>query len=391
MKQLTAAVDFGTSKFVALIADRNAYDGCSVLGSSVVDFAGFTKNGWREPEAVGYVISAAMTQAQKQAEARVRSLSVGVPADFCYVESRKVNLSFGRQHRITQDDVDLLFKRGESFPALTQYGVLHRCPIYFLLNNERKTMNPIGSLATSLGALVCYILADKRFMASVKSAFSREGFGVEDFLAVPLAEAITYIPSDMRDRTSVMVDIGHLSTSVSVVKGDGLLFHAGLPVGGAHITKDLEILLKINPDNAAALKKRVIYGLSAGLDDKYEIVDKNTNRILRFSTQNVQEIIFARLEEMCDIIRNTLANSHCILPEYVPVWLTGGTAGLRGIREMMQKRLERTVNLVQPKASKFYKPEFTSALAVLDLAIDNLAQESASVWEQLGRIFKKKS
>lgn len=391
MKQLTAAVDFGTSKLVALIADKNGYDGTGVLGSSVVDFAGFTRSGWKEPEGVGYALTTALTEAQKQSESRIRQLNVGVPADFTQVVCRKAGLTFGRQKRITQEDIDLLFKRGENFPSLPQFSVLHRCPIYFLLNNERKTMNPIGALATSLGALVSYVLADKRFLSSVKAALQRDGYQVDDFLAVPLAQSITYVPADMRDRTAILVDIGHLSLSVSVIKGDGLLFHTTAPVGGAHISRDLEILMHVGPELAVALKKRVIYGLSAGLDDKYEILDKAANRILRFPTLEVQEIIFARLEEICDIIKQILHESGCILPEYVSVWLTGGTASLRGIREMMQKRLGRTVTLVQPKASKFYKPEYSSALGLLDLAVDNQKQDSVTVVDHLRQLFKKQT
>ena len=94
-------------------------------------------------------------------------------------------------------------------------------------------------------------------------------------------------------------------------------------------------------------------------------------------------------DEICDIIKRELDKSGCILPEYVEIWLTGGTSGMRGIREFMQKRLNRGVSLIQPKSTRLNKPEFSSALGVIDLALDNITQEEVSLLEQIKQIFKK--
>lgn len=389
MRQTAAAIEIGTSKVVCTIAEKGVYDGFNLLGISVNEYAGYNRSGWIEPRELKYTVSSVLREAEKQAGRRLRRVHIGVPGDFTEVVLKKASLSFGKPRRITQDDVDLLFKRGENFSAMHDYSVAHRCPIYFLLNGERKTMDPVNMMASEISAMVSYVLVNKGFVRSVGSLLEGEGYVMDSAIASSLAQALAFIPAEMRDRTAILVDIGDRSTSVSVLKGDGMLYHNSVPVGGLHITRDLAMLMHVDDEIADQLKKRAVYGLSVSRDDVYEIMAKGSYRVQSFSAMKVQEIINARVDEICDIIKRELERSGCILPEYVEIWLTGGTSGMRGIREFMQKRLMRGVTLIQPKSTRLNKPEYSSALGVIDLALDNITQEDISLWDQIKQIFKK--
>ncbi|MBS1412135.1 MAG: cell division protein FtsA [Christensenellaceae bacterium] len=389
MRQTAAAIDIGTSKVVCMIAEKGVYDGFNLLGISVNEYAGYDRSGWLEPRELKYTISSVLREAEKQAGRRLRRVHVGVPGDFTEVILKKASLSFGKARRITQDDVELLFKRGENFSAMRDYSVAHRCPIHFLVNGERKTMDPLNMMASELSAMVSYVLVNKGFMRSVGALMESEGYVVDSAVASPLAQALAFIPAEMRDRTSILVDIGNRSTSISVLKGDGMLYHNSVRIGGLHITRDLAMLMHVDDEIAEQLKRRAVYGLSVSRDDVYELLPKGSSRIQSFSAMKVQEIINARVDEICDIIKKELEQSGCILPEYVEIWLTGGTSGMRGIREFMQKRLNRGVSLIQPKSTRLNKPEYSSALGVIDLALDNITQEEVPLLEQIKQIFKK--
>ncbi len=102
-------------------------------------------------------------------------MHVGVPGDFTQVVLKRASLSFGKARRITQDDVELLFKRGENFSAMRDYSVAHRCPIHFMINGERKTMDPLNMMASELSAMVSYVLVNKGFVRSVGALLESEG------------------------------------------------------------------------------------------------------------------------------------------------------------------------------------------------------------------------
>ncbi len=388
MKQIAAAIEIGTGKLVCMIAQSGAADGFNLLGTAVTAYSGYNKKGWIEPKELRYAFGSVISEAEKQAGQKIRYVHVGVPADFTEVICRKVSLNFNKNKRISQEDIDLLFKRGENFSLLRSCLIAHRCPIQFTIDGERRTMNPIGVYASEIEATVSYVLVDKAFAQSVSSLLDSLGYQVDTFISPTLAQALAFIPEDMRDRTAVLVDIGYRSTAITVLKGDGILYHKTVPVGGAHITRDLAITMHIEDDIAQQLKHRTVYGLSIGKDDKYEIMMKETYKILRFPAARVHEIVNARVEEICQVIKRTLQNCGCILPEYVSIYLTGGTSNMRGIREFAQKEIGRSVTLIQPKATKMNKPEFSAALGTIDYASESVSEEEPTLWEHIKMIFK---
>ena len=390
MRQVSAAIEIGTSKVVCTIAESGVYEGFTLLGAATIEYSGYNRKGWIEPKEIKYVISSALHEAEKQAGVHVRRVNVGVPADFTEVVCRKVGLNLGRPRKITQDDVALMFKRGEGFTAYRGYYVAHRCPVHFLVNNSRRTMNPVNLIGDQLGALVSYVLVSRSFTEAVTNHLQKCGYEVESCISSVLAQGMTFIPDEVRDKTAILVDIGHRMTSVTIFKSDGILFHTTIPLGGLHITKDLAMTLRIPDQIAQQLKHRAIYGLSVTKDDWYEIMAKETYQLYRFPMLQVQEIINARVFEICDIIKKELVRSGCILPEYIEVFLTGGTAEMRGIREFSQKALGRSVTIIQPRSTKLNNACYSAVLGVTELTMDKYEEEKTSVWEQIKQIFFKK-
>lgn len=389
MRQVSAAIEIGTSKVVCTIAENGVYEGFNLLGTATIEYSGYTRKGWVEPKEIKYVVASALHEAQKQAGVRVRYVNIGVPADFTEVVCRKVGLSLGRPRKITEDDINLMFKRGESFTAYKNYLVAHRCPIYFIVNENRRTMDPVNMMGDRLSALVSYVLVNRSFTDSVAGHLEKNGYEVESCIASVLAQGVSFIPAEVRDKTAILIDIGHRMTSVTVFKSDGILYHCAVPLGGIHITKDLAITLRIPDEIAEQLKRRAIYGLSVSRDDWYEIMARETYQLYRFPMAQVQEIINARIYEICGIIKKELSASGCIIPEYVEAYITGGTAEMRGIREFAQKALGRNVTVIQPRSTKLNNACYSAALGVTEFMMDKFIEEKTSVWEQIKQIFKK--
>lgn len=389
MRQVSAAIEIGTSKVACTIAESGAYEGFNLLGASTIEYSGYTRRGWIEPKEIKYVVASALHEAQKQVGIRVRYVSIGVPADFTEVVCRKVSLNLGKPRRISEDDIALMFKRGESFTAYKNYIVAHRCPIYFSVNENRRTLDPLNMMGDRLSAMVSYVLVNRSFTDSVANHLQKCGYEVESCIASVLAQGVAFIPAEVRDKTAILIDMGHRITSVTVFKGDGILFHSSIPLGGLHITKDLAITLRVPDEIAEQLKRRAIYGLSVSGDDWYEIMSKETYQLYRFPMLQVQEIINARVYEICGLIKKMLASSGCILPEYVEAFISGGAAEMRGIREFMQKALGRNVTVIQPRSTRLNNACYSAALGVTEFMMDKYVQEKISIWEQIKQIFRK--
>lgn len=85
MKTIAAAIDFGTSKVVTLVAESGGYHRCDIIGAGQVPYDGYTDGYWNTPEKVTEAISASIQEAENQSHRRIREIHVGVPGEFCRV------------------------------------------------------------------------------------------------------------------------------------------------------------------------------------------------------------------------------------------------------------------------------------------------------------------
>ena len=388
MRQVSTVIEIGTGKVVSVICEAGKLDETHILGSSSVSYAGYKNRKWLDKRSVAPAIMKALHEAEHIAGKRSKTVHIGIPGDFLRVVCRRTELELDKPRTVTQGDVQAIYRKSRSsLDVPKDYVLLHKCPIGFMLDDARKTMEPIGRRAKKITVVLSYVFAEKWFVQLIRKILSNNGYTPSTLIGATYAEAVRYIPEEKRDHSAVMIDIGKTSTTVMVAKGDGLTFHTTIGFGGANITDDLVKVLKTTPELAEELKKRSIYGLSLGEDDYYEVCDKSTYKFHRFSAVEVQGIIEARLREMMDFVIEALDKSGCKLPHYVPVFVTGGTALMRGIREFVQKETNHNTVIVSPRSTCFNQPSYSSALAVAELALEAEADDDAGFFESIKNFF----
>ena len=52
MKNTVTAIDFGTSKIVALVGETSGRQRCDIIAAGVAKYDGFLEEGWNNPEAL---------------------------------------------------------------------------------------------------------------------------------------------------------------------------------------------------------------------------------------------------------------------------------------------------------------------------------------------------
>ena len=388
MRQISTVIEIGTSKVVSVICEAGQYDETHVLGCASVNYPGYKNRKWVDRHGIAPAIVEALHEAEKIAGKKAKSVHVGIPADFLKVLCTEVELVFNGQKTITQADVDQLYKIGRSkLQVPKEYMMLHRCPVAYMLDDARKTMEPVSRKAKKLSAVVSYVFAERWFVNGISKILMNYGYTASTFIGASYAEALRYIPEEKRDHGAVMIDIGAASTCVMAARGDGLIFHKVLPFGGNNITDDIIKVLNTKKSIAEELKKRAIYGLTLSEDDCYEVCDNETYKFERYPAYKVQAVIEARLKEMFDIIINALDNSGCNLPHYVPVFVTGGTASMRGLREFIQKETTHNTTIIMPQSTRFNQPAYSSALAVASLALEAETDDEPGFFETIKNFF----
>jgi cell division protein FtsA len=272
---------------------------------------------------------------------------------------------------------------GDNFDE--KYEVINIQPIYYTLDNNLRVLSPLGAVSAKLGGVLSYIMAEKTFTDEIRKILTAMGVPSVEFVSSVLAESLILFDEDKRDGTAVLVDVGYLTTSVAIVKGDGLLSLRSFSQGGGHITGDLATILQIPFSDAELLKRKVILSIEPSEEDIYEINGKNG--IKTFPAQIVNEIVAHRISVIARTISKCLTTCEYEYPDYIPYSLTGGgIAFMRGAKDAIANTVGREVEIVVPPYPQINKPNLSSAWGLLDMAIKNDEPVKKSFF---AKIFKK--
>lgn len=390
MKTMAAAIDFGTSKVVTLVAESGGYHRCDIIGAGQVPYDGYTDGYWNTPEKVSEAIQASIQEAENQSHRRITEIHVGVPGEFCrvYVIESTLQLQ-GVDPHVTPADVDRIFAIADENLQPVRGIIIHRSPAWFTVDDGKKTMEPVGMKGSTLKTLVSFVVADEFFLNDINRRMQALGVEVAGFFSLPMGESLLFLPPEDRDRTAVLLDVGYLNTEIMAVEGDALVYHKVIPIGGAHITVDLTYGLEVPMAVAEQIKRNYIFGMPGG--DNIEAMLDN-GRTESFERDAVARVLEPRVDEIAEEIRKNLDESGVRLGSWSNVYLTGGGLALmRGGREYLASQLERPVRAPSPKAAKLNSPIYSSSLGLMDLVFETIEQqtEKSGLFDRVKGFFKK--
>ena len=388
MKSMAAAIDFGTSKVVTLVAESGGYHRCDIIGAGVVPYDGFTDGYWNAPDRINDAIAASIKEAEGQSNRKIAEIHVGVPGEFCRVYVTETTLALqGVDPHVTPADVERIFAMADREIQPVRGVIIHRSPAWFMVDDGKKTMEPVGLKGSSLKTFVSFIVADEFFLNDINRRMQAMNITVSGFFSSPMGEALLFLPLEDRDRTAVLIDIGYLSSEIMAVEGDALVFHKVIPLGGAHITVDLTYGLEVPMGVAEQIKRSYIFGMPGG--DNIEVVGENS-RMMSFSREDVGRVLEPRVDEIAEQIRDTINNSGVRLGSWSNIYITGGGLALmRGGREYLAAQMEKPVRSPAPKAAKLNSPIYASALGLMDLVFETIEQvDNNGIFDKLKSLFK---
>ena len=278
-------------------------------------------------------------------------------------------MSFRNKRKITAEDVADLFRNG-FYEPVQGYTLIRRAAVCYVTSDMRRTIDPVGMISDSLEGYLCYFLADDRFIEVMRNILAECGVRKVRFLPTCLAEALYLIPSEKRDEYAVLLDVGYLSMTFSVVCGNGIVYQSACSVGGGHIAA---YAYGNGEDGIPFEAMQAMIGkinLSSREDESavIEYTDKNASYSMPIGV--LKERVKEGLDVLCEEISNQLEIFGEGSIDYKPLLLTGeGITGIRGAREHLSKRLNRIVEIVSPNLPYYNKASQSSLLSLLDLAL----------------------
>ena len=374
-KKDVAILDIGSMCMTVMVAERGVNGTFKIKGKGEAEYGGFQKGEFLEPDQVKYAIGLAIANAETSYGMKITDLYVGVPGEFTCVICRDTVINFTRKKKINDNDVRQLFLSGNIYRKHPTHSVINQSTIYFMLDDGRRIIEPRGNASTKLRGFISYILAENNFIDFIDNILAELGIRNNGYISSCLAETMHLFDPSVRDRYVLLVDSGYITTSVMLARGDGLLFLNSFSLGGGYITGDLSQCLKIPFTEAESLKHKVVLSWDASETDTYEVPGKDF--LSPFSARVTNQIVEERLGQICQYINRCLERCEFEFPEFIPVYLTGGGINfIRGARDLVARRLGRKVELVAPNLPHISRPDYSSEIGLLDIALELQAEDS---------------
>lgn len=385
MKTQIAAIEFGTSKIVTMIAQSGGMDRLDIVGSGTVPYDGYSDGDWNTPGQMIQRVGDSIAAAELEANSKIKEIYVGVPGEYIHVLSGETEVELP-EGVVDEAAINAVQDAAADMLHISESGglVMHRTPSWFIVDDGKKTMSP-GGRGTRLRALTTFVVADPQFIEDVSEMLGRQDITILGFLSPSLGESLLVLSLEERDRGALLIDVGYLNTEISVVEGDAIVYHAILPRGGGHITADLAMGLRVPMRAAEQIKRGYVFNPDEfDMNSFSEVYDDNGRR-RTFRRESVGRIVEASFKELTDMIGMTIANdADQFLGKRSQVYLTGGGIALmRGAREALAAAIGRPVKISAAKSSKLNSPVYASALGLADLIFDSIEGE-AEPEENLG-------
>ena len=131
MKESTAILDIGSSTIVSLVGEHGANGTFKICGKGDISYAGFQGAEFLEPESLKLVIGTSISNAEITSDSKITKIYVGVPGEFCSCVTKSVDLKFPKAKKVTQFDVDNIFRTGNTFESDPVFTVINKSVIYY--------------------------------------------------------------------------------------------------------------------------------------------------------------------------------------------------------------------------------------------------------------------
>jgi cell division protein FtsA len=350
---LITALDVGSSKVSALIAQRTDEGNLIVLGTGQRESRGVKRGYVADMHATEIAIREAVEQAERIAGFNIEDVWVSFSAGGLVSSVVKVEADLGG-HRVEQADIDDLLKAGRG--AIDPQGrmVLHAQPTRYTVDGLGGVKRPLGLHADRLGVDVHVVTTEGSPVRNLDLCVRSAHLEVRSIIAAPVATGLACLTEEERELGVALVEIGAGVTNVSVFAQGVLAGLASIPMGSADITDD--IAAAFGTARAWAERTKCFHG-SANLSPRdnretIDVVPATTDEGVegpRITKAALNTVIRQRLERLIAEISKELKKLNFQDPIGRQIVLTGGGAELAGIADYAQQALGNAVRVGRPR------------------------------------------
>ncbi|SFV50130.1 Cell division protein FtsA [hydrothermal vent metagenome] len=351
MSKTVLAIDIGSTKICAIIAQVDDNKNITVTGAGVVKSQGLKKGTITNIELASRSIAEAVNDAKRVSGSTIDSAVVSISGTYTKSidSSGIVNLT---HKEVGIKDIERVMQTSLYNAKIpNEYDVLHALPYNFKVDEQDFIDDPLGMNASRLEVETHIITTQKSTLSNLKKALKGAGITAQNIILNGYASAIAVLDESEKELGVAVIDMGGTSCNLVIHVGNSIRYNDFLGVGSNHVTNDLSMALHTPLDIANKIK--LTYGSLNAQESESRIEipkigDENTKHEVSLSV--IQDVIVARVEETLMILAKIIENSGLKDQIGAGIVLTGGFAKMEGIKEYASLFFDsKPVRIAKPK------------------------------------------
>ncbi len=326
-RQIVVGIDIGTLDTKVIIAEgvvENGHFSPRIIGTGMAESRGVERGFISNHTEAAESVKLAVAKAEKGA---------GVKAKRAYVSFGGIGLGSltatgaavitRADLEITERDLAVALEAAEAAlpsTAIVNKRIINTIPIEYKIDGKISWGEPLGLKAHKLEVKALFITCLEHHLADLIKTVEEADIEVIDVVAAPVAASFVTVSKKQRRVGCLLADIGSETLSVIAFENNNPVSLEVFPVGGADVTNDIALGLKVSLGEAETIK---LGGLSRSA----------------YSKKKLDEIISARLYDCFELIEKHLKTigRDRLLP--AGIILSGGSSKINGIRVLAEEAL----------------------------------------------------
>lgn len=368
-KKYVAVLDIRSAEMTAVVGERGVNNTFIIRSKYTVQYDGYAEGELLGKDSFVSAIGEAVRYTLSSNKG-IKTFYVGVPGEFLRLENVDKSISLQGSKRVTQSDIMDLEDMASPPNGKEWRTIRHSC-LYYVLSDARKVIDPVGNTSEYLLGRFSFYRCSTAFIGSVLKAF-KPFKEIADIKLIPVnyAEAMYLVEPEKRDECAVLIDIGYISSTYSVVCGNGLLYSESFSVGIGHVAYYLSAELDIPFEVAVTFLSSV----NLNAKENPASIEECTyeGQVYSFPAVFLRDRIREGLDGICETIEECRQGYNGNNIGFKPLIVTGeGINTVKGAVGYISGRLLNGVEVVYPKVPYFDKPQYASLFSILNMALDD--------------------
>ncbi|TDM03940.1 cell division protein FtsA [Macrococcus carouselicus] len=365
------AIDIGSAS-VKVVVGEKFHNGINVIGTGQTFTDGIKRGVIDDFDVAKQAITEAVKKAQIAAGIDIKEVFVKMPVIHTEILDVDNAIQFkGESTEITGQHIEDVLDSIRGKNSTDNLEIIGVYPKLFIVDDIHEVSDPKEMVATQSLAVEAGVITINRSLL-VNTLKCVEACGVEVLDVFSDAYNYTHIltPTEV-ELGACIIDIGDQLTQVAFYERGALFDADSIPVAGAHITSDVAQALNTTYDKAERIKEQYGHAFydNASEQDIFHVAQNDSEEETSFNQKELSDFIESRVEEIYQEVFELLQEMGIdkVNGGFV---ITGGTANMLGIKDLLQDMVNEKVRVHIPTQMGIRKPEFSSAIATVSSGIN---------------------